>query len=70
MREVPYDFGALPPLPSGYSVVWFECHEHYQAVGPDEYESAISCDPYQCRNWALNHAERREKEGVEIKRGG
>jgi hypothetical protein len=54
--EVPYNFGALPALPEGYSVVWFEAHEHYQAVGPDDWESCITCDPYQARQWCFTHA--------------
>lgn len=54
--EIQYNFGCLPPLPDGYRVSWFECHEHYQAIGPDEWESPISVDPYQCRQFALAHA--------------
>ena len=61
IREIPYNFGALPPLPDGYAVVWFESHEHYQATGPDEWESAITCDPYQARRWCFNHAVRRDQ---------
>ena len=52
----PYNFGALPPLPKGYKVAWYECHEHYQATGPDGWESSITCDPFQARRWAIAHA--------------
>lgn len=55
--EKPYNFGCLPPLPAGYVVVWRSSHEHYQAVGPGEWESCITCDPYQARQWCLDHAE-------------
>jgi len=52
----PYNFGALPPLPAGYSVVYHDCHEHYQAHGPDEWESAITCNPYQARRLCFARA--------------
>jgi hypothetical protein len=55
---IPHRFGALPPLPPGYSVDWYECHEHYQATGPDDWESAITVDPFQARRWCFAHAER------------
>lgn len=54
--NIPYNFGCLrPPLPIGYMVAWYECHEHYQATGPDEWESSITCDPYQARQWCFSH---------------
>lgn len=56
MMDVEYNFGALP-MPAGYKVVWFSCHEHYQAVGPDEWEGNISVDPYWCRRQAIWHSE-------------
>jgi hypothetical protein len=34
--EMPYNFGALPPLPEGYRVVFCESHEHYEAFGPND----------------------------------
>ncbi len=52
-REFPYNFGALPPLPDGYSVVYRESHEHYQAIGPEGWEGDISVDPYWCRRQAI-----------------
>lgn len=62
-QGTPYNFGCLPPLPPGYSVEWFECHEHYQAIGPHEWESDITCNPHQARRWCFNHAKRRAAEG-------
>lgn len=56
-RDVPYNFGALP-MPPGYSVVWHQCHEHYQAHGPSEWESCITVDPHQARRWCIAHAKR------------
>ena len=50
-------FGALAPLPEGYSVWWHEEHEHYSAHGPNEWESVITVNPYQARRWALQYAE-------------
>ncbi len=54
---MPYNFGALPPIPEGYQVAWYECHEHYQATGPDEWESPITCNPHQARLWCFQHHE-------------
>ncbi len=51
------EFGALPPLPPGYSVWWHAEHEHYQAHGPDEWESVITVNAYHARRWALQRAE-------------
>ncbi len=48
-------YGALPPLPEGYSVWWHGEHEHYSAHGPG-WESCITVDPYQARRWALERA--------------
>lgn len=28
--DIPYNFGCLPALPPGYSVVWHSCHVYYQ----------------------------------------
>ncbi len=62
MYEVrPYNFGALQPLPAGYAVNWYAGHEHYQAVGPDEWESPITCNPLQARAWAFARAAAIEK---------
>lgn len=55
------DFGALHPLPEGYSVWWHEGHEHYQAHGPDEWESVMTCDRFQARRWCLLEAAFRRK---------
>jgi hypothetical protein len=55
-RIVSYNFGALPKLPDGYAVRWYECHEHYQATGPNDWESAITCDPFQARRWCFAKA--------------
>lgn len=52
-----YNFGALPPLPDGYRVEWIESVEHFMALGPDEWESAITCDPHQARRWCFDRAE-------------
>lgn len=57
-RVVPYNFGALPALPDGYLVAWYECHEHYQGTGPDEWESPITVSPHQARWWCFDHAAR------------
>ena len=40
-------------VPEGYRVLWVESLEHYMAVGPDEWESAITCDRWQARRWAV-----------------
>lgn len=48
-------WGALPPLPAGYSVWWHGEHEHYTAHGP-RWESAITCDRFQARRWCFAHA--------------
>lgn len=50
-----YHFGALP-MPPGYEVAWYDCHEHYQATGPDDWEGDISVNPYWCRRQAIWHA--------------
>ncbi len=60
-----YNFGALQ-MPPGYFVAWFDCHEHYQAIGPGEsgvwpedyWESSISVNPHWCRRQAIGHAKR------------
>lgn len=57
MREMPYNFGALSPLPDGYAVKWYECHEHYQATGPNDWDGDISVDPYWCRRQAILHSQ-------------
>lgn len=54
--EVKYNFGALK-VPPGYRVSWFECHEHYQGVGPDEWESSITVDPHQALRWCWQNYE-------------
>jgi hypothetical protein len=48
-------FGAVP-MPEGYEVWWHEEHEHYQAHGPGEWESVITCDRWQARRWAVQRA--------------
>lgn len=53
-REV--HFGALPPLPAGYSVWWHDEHEHYQAHAPHGDESPIHVDRFACRRWCFEHA--------------
>lgn len=58
-RDVPYNFGALL-MPEGYSVVWHECHEHYQGHGPDDWESPITVDPHQARRWCIARAGKSE----------
>lgn len=55
--EIPYDFGCLLPLPVGYRVSWFACHEHYQGMGPHDWESPVTCDPYQARRWCFAHSQ-------------
>ena len=53
-REI--SFGALKPLPTGYSVWLHAEHEHYQAHGPNEWSSAITVSRWQARRWALAKA--------------
>lgn len=61
MRDIiPYNFGCLQPLPEGYTVCWYESHEHYQAAGPDDWEGNISVDPYWCRRQALWHFQKQQ----------
>lgn len=59
--EHPYNFGALPPLPDGFSVVYNDNIEHYYATGPDEWESVITVDPYQARKWCFVEAFKRAR---------
>lgn len=54
-----YNFGAVP-MPPGYAVVWFAGHEHYQAIGPDDWEGDTSVNPHWCRRQAIWHAKKRE----------
>jgi hypothetical protein len=63
--EIPYNFGPHVAMPPGYRVAWLPCHEHYQAIGPDDWESPISVDPYWCRRCALAHAARATREALE-----
>lgn len=58
----PFAFSFLPPLPPGYMVAWYECHEHYQATGPDDWEGDISVDPFWCREQALAHYRKHTEE--------
>ena len=51
-----YNFGALAPLPAGYRVVWSEAIEHYMAIGPQDWESAMHWSPHACRRWCFDHA--------------
>lgn len=62
-RDIPYNFGALT-MPPGYSVVWFSVHEHYQGIGPNEWESTITVDPHQARRWCLDHYNRNVSESI------
>ena len=55
--DVPVRFGALPPLPPGHLVIWSEGTEHYHALGPDEWESDITCNRFQARRWCFAHAD-------------
>lgn len=61
-----YNFGSLPPMPPGYMVAWYDCHEHYQATGPGDWEGDISVDPYWCRRQALHHANKQEAKAQEV----
>ena len=54
-ENVVVNFGALPPLPDGYCVVWHQNLEHYIAWGPD-WESPITCDRFQARRWCFGWA--------------
>lgn len=63
-RDITYNFGALPPMPAGYSVVYHECHEHYQSHGPDEWESEKTCNPHQARRWCFLHAGKTTPKGL------
>lgn len=56
-----YNFGSLA-LPPGYSVMWHGCHEHYQAHGPDGWESCVTWDPYQARRWCMIRNEKLQKQ--------
>lgn len=55
------NFGALPPLPPGYRVVWCDGLEHYLATGPDpvngpgEWDSPVTWNRFQARRFAFNH---------------
>jgi hypothetical protein len=60
--DVRIGFGALPPLPEGYSVVWLGGTEMYCAEGPGEWESVATCDRFQARGWCFEDARRREVE--------
>lgn len=53
---IDYNFGALKALPEGYRVAWYECHEHYQGTGPEDWESPITCNPHQARDWCIAHS--------------
>lgn len=55
-----YNFGAVK-VPEGYSVRWHECHEHYQAHGPDGWESCITVNPFTARWWCVLHKAQKEK---------
>lgn len=59
--EHPYNFGALPPLPAGFSVFYNDNIEHYYATGPDEWQSVITVDPYQARKWCFVEAFKRAR---------
>lgn len=48
------NFGALPPLPEGYAVVWVE--PHYLATGPGGWEGLLTWDRFRARKEALAHA--------------
>ena len=52
-RIIPYNFGALPSLPEGYQVCYYESFEHYMATGPNDWEGSISVGPYWCRRQAI-----------------
>ena len=49
-----FNFG-FAKLPAGYIVIWHEGHEHYQGHGPNEWESDITCDPWQAYGWCMQH---------------
>jgi hypothetical protein len=57
------NFGALPTLPKGWSVWWHEEHEHYQAHGPNDWESVITCRLYDARRWCFQASREQNKEG-------
>lgn len=50
------NFGALPPLPSGWHVAWHESFEMYMGHGPDGWESAISWNRFWVRSWTMEAA--------------
>ena len=50
-------------LPAGWSVWWHEEHEHYQAHGPNEQESPITCCRWDARRFAIRQAARQQEGG-------
>lgn len=52
------EFGALPPLPDRWFVAWHAEHEHFQAHGPNDWESVVTVDRFQARRWAMLEAEK------------
>jgi hypothetical protein len=50
------NFGCLPRLPEGYSVIWHDGLEMYIGVGPDDYESAPTWNRFWVRRWTMEDA--------------
>lgn len=51
------NFGALPPLPDGFHVAWHPALEHYVGHGFDGWESLITCNRFQARDFCIERAE-------------
>lgn len=51
-----YEHLGAPSMPEGYSVWWHEETRRYSAHGPNGWKSAVTVDPYQAGQWALEHA--------------
>jgi hypothetical protein len=54
-HEHTVNFGALPPMPPGYQVIWSPGLEHYLWVNDEGQEGLISWDRYWCRRSAFAH---------------
>ena len=58
--ELPAEnFGALPPLPDGYAVVWSPGDEmYYWTIRGTDIEGGQTWNRYWCRRWAIHYARR------------
>lgn len=58
----PVCFGALKPLPDGYSVWWHPNLEKYMGHGPGDWESPVCWNRFWVRRWCFQRAELRDRE--------